>query len=159
MGTKELRRLTRECAMQFLYETEVQGGPCPNSIALFISNLKQLRNYDDEKIEATDSESVYPIDEDYFNKVIANVEANKEEIDRLLEASTDKWRLDRLPKVDLAILRLSTAEILYMNDIPQSVSINEAVELAKLFGNDDSGKFINGVLGKIAREKNVKDER
>lgn len=159
MGTKELRRLTRECAMQFLYETEVQKGPNPDSRALFISNLKQLRNYDDEKIDTTDSETAYPIDEDYFNKVIVTVESNKEEIDKLLAASTDKWRLDRLSKVDLAILRLSTAEMLYMDDIPESVSINEAVELAKLFSNDDSGKFINGVLGKIAREKNVRDER
>ncbi|GAB1475357.1 transcription antitermination factor NusB [Bacillota bacterium] len=152
MSNKDKRRLTRECAMQFLYETDMQGGYGPDSRSLFISQLKQLRNYDDERI--ADTEAAYPIDEDYFKRAIDTVEGNKDEIDRLLAAAADNWRIDRISKVDLAILRLSTAEMKYMDDIPHSVSINEAVELAKRFGNHDSGKFINGVLGKIAREKN-----
>jgi N utilization substance protein B len=65
--------------------------------------------------------------------------------------SAENWKIERIAKVDLAILRLSIGEIMYM-DIPVSVSINEAVELAKKFGTDDSAKFINGVLGKVSRE-------
>jgi N utilization substance protein B len=60
-----------------------------------------------------------------------------------------------MAKVDLAILRLSAAEILYLEDVPDSASINEAVDMAKKFGGDDSGKFINGILGKVVRSKDA----
>jgi N utilization substance protein B len=60
-----------------------------------------------------------------------------------------------MAKVDLSILRLSAAEILYLSDIPDSASINEAVEMAKKYGGEDSGKFINGILGKVVRSKDA----
>ncbi|MBR0374844.1 MAG: transcription antitermination factor NusB [Mogibacterium sp.] len=73
------------------------------------------------------------------------------EIDHILADNLDGWVVNRLPKADLAILRLSICEMLYMEDIPTAVSINEAVELAKKYGEDKSYAFINSVLGKISR--------
>ncbi|MBQ6949818.1 MAG: transcription antitermination factor NusB, partial [Firmicutes bacterium] len=86
-------------------------------------------------------------------KLTANF--NNGDIDQKLEEASDRWKVYRLGKVDLAILRVSTAELLYMEDIPASVSINEAVELAKKYGSDESARFINGVLGKVLKEKNA----
>ena len=76
-----------------------------------------------------------------------------EESDRLIEANLRGWKLSRLPKVTLAILRLAIAEIMTMDDIPDSVSANEAVELAKKYGGDEAPKFINGLLGTLIRGK------
>jgi N utilization substance protein B len=150
MNNKDNRRLSRECAMQFLYEALVQKEYGLEKRSSFLSRLEQLRDYEKEE-EAV--ETPCSIEIDYFNKVIDNVLINMDEINGLLEKSADNWRIDRISKVDLAILRLATAEIMFMNDIPISVSINEAVELAKKFGSEQSGRFINGILGKIVREK------
>jgi N utilization substance protein B len=69
----------------------------------------------------------------------------------MITSTSENWSLERMPLVDLNILRLATFEMLYLDDVPQSVSINEAVELAKNFGGeDDSSRFVNGVLGRIA---------
>ena len=87
----------------------------------------------------------------YFNRLVKTVEANQSEIDQLLESASENWKIDRIDKVDLAVMRLSIAEIKYMEEIPNSVSINEAVELAKKYGSGDSGKFVNGVLGRIVK--------
>ena len=76
-----------------------------------------------------------------------------EESDRLIEANLRGWKLSRLPKVTLAILRLAIAEIMTMDDIPDSVSANEAVELAKKYGGEEAPKFINGLLGTLIRAK------
>lgn len=73
-----------------------------------------------------------------------------ETIDESLGATSKHWVVSRMPLVDRNILRLATYEILYCDDIPPSVSINEAVEMAKVYGGEDSSRFVNGVLGKIA---------
>ena len=79
------------------------------------------------------------------------VEAHLTEIDEILAEVSENWAVSRMPFVDRNILRLSTYEIFYGgDDVPASVSINEAVELAKTYGGEDSSKFVNGVLGKIA---------
>ncbi len=74
------------------------------------------------------------------------------EIDAILNANSRGWKTDRMSKVDLTILRLATYEVKFDDRIPTGVAINEAVELAKKFGGDESASFINGVLGKIARD-------
>ena len=96
-------------------------------------------------------------DRDYITgKCIAIVEKIPE-IDSLLDARMDGWKISRLSKVDLTILRLGTYEILYDRDVPTGVAINEAVELGKRFGEDGSGAFINGVLaGVTGKERTVK---
>ncbi|MGI6731261.1 MAG: transcription antitermination factor NusB [Anaerovoracaceae bacterium] len=91
----------------------------------------------------------------YFNKLFDLTVQNLEEVDRLIESSSDNWKINRIAKVDLAVLRLSTIEILYLKDIPVSASINEAVDLAKKFSGEESGKFINGILGRVAKNTNV----
>ena len=72
-------------------------------------------------------------------------------LDEKIESSADRWTLERMGRVDLALMRLAVYEMMYAQDIPVSVAINEAVELAKIYGGDDSGGFVNGVLGQIAK--------
>ena len=81
---------------------------------------------------------------------------NCEEIDRLINENSVGWRVERLPKVSLAILRLAICEILYVPSVPTGVSINEAVELAKKFATQEDASFINGILGKYVRENEEK---
>ena len=149
MGNKDTRRQTRECAMQLLYEMEAQKDYSNEMQSSFLARLQQLRDYEDQ--HDPDKEVSNSIEKRYFSKVVEAVTSNLTEIDELLAASRDNWRIDRISKVDLAVLRLSAAEIKYLDDIPDSVSINEAVELAKKFGSEDSGKFVNGVLGRVKK--------
>ncbi|MBE6752326.1 MAG: transcription antitermination factor NusB [Ruminococcaceae bacterium] len=80
------------------------------------------------------------------------VEENFEKIDETIEGSLVNWSLQRLPKVSLAVLRLAVAEILYNEDVPVSVSVNEAVEIAKTFGSEEDASYINGVLSTIVKK-------
>lgn len=81
---------------------------------------------------------------------------NKESIDKIISDNSVNWKLERLPKVTLAVLRLAFCEILYVPSVPTSVSINEAVELAKKFATQEDASFINGILGKYVRENDIK---
>lgn len=148
MGKADKRIQTRECAMQLIYEMEVHNNFDNSLVSIFLSRIDILRDYESD--ESPKSEASH-IELGYFKEIIDKVITNKQEIDNLLEVSAENWKIERIAKVDLAILRLSIGEIMY-TDIPVSVSINEAVELAKKFGTDDSAKFINGVLGKVSRE-------
>ena len=80
------------------------------------------------------------------------------EIDEEITQAAEGWKLSRMNKVDLSIIRLAAYELIFDEDVPGKVAINEAVELAKRFGGDASGSFVNGVLGKIASEKEEKNE-
>lgn len=86
---------------------------------------------------------------DYCSNVYSLLCNKKDELDAELEKHSKNWKLSRMPKTDLAILRLAACEIMYLGDIPQAVSINEAVDLAKKYGTDDSAKYVNGILGKL----------
>ena len=89
---------------------------------------------------------------EYAEQLVLGVDAHRAELDERLSSTSENWPLDRMPVVDRAILRLAVYEMLYVDDVPISVSINEAVELAKQFGGEDeSSRFVNGVLGRIAR--------
>lgn len=88
----------------------------------------------------------------YAERLLQGVEAHREEIDDQLRSASENWTLSRMPAVDRALLRMAACEMLYVDEVPLSVSINEAVELAKRFGGgDDSHRFVNGILGRIAR--------
>ena len=91
-------------------------------------------------------------DMEYLEKRFAEVLKVVEEIDSKIEASSKGWQLKRIGKVELTIMRLAVYEIKYDEEIPTGVAINEAVELAKKFGDDNSGSFVNGILAKIANE-------
>ena len=86
---------------------------------------------------------------DYINTIFTKVTDNLQLIDDVIDNNSEKWKVTRMPKVDKAILRLAIAEMLFAEDIPCEVSINEAVNLAKKFSTDESGKFINGILSKV----------
>lgn len=102
-------------------------------------------------------ENLGQADQSYMEEKVNAVLARKEEIDGRLNGVTRGWKTSRMNKVDLTILRLAVYEMLYDDDVPVSVAINEAVELGKGFGGDDSGSFINGILGKIAQQQNTEE--
>ncbi len=87
---------------------------------------------------------------DFTREILEGVEAHQARIDRIIEGISENWALTRMPIVDRNILRLAAYEMLYRDDIPDSVAINEAVEMAKVYGGEDSSKFVNGILGKLA---------
>lgn len=92
---------------------------------------------------------------DFSRELVNSYIANKDEIDVLIGSYADRWSLERMPMVDRNLLRLGFVELLYRSDIPTNVTINEYLELAKTFSTEDSGKFINGVLGKLAKDKHL----
>ncbi|MCM1040020.1 MAG: transcription antitermination factor NusB [Ruminococcus sp.] len=89
-------------------------------------------------------------DEEYISTKYRKIAEKLETIDRMLNEKAENWNTDRMGKVDLTILRLAVYEITYDEDVPTGVAINEAVELAKKFGQDASSSFINGILAKFA---------
>lgn len=105
---------------------------------------QQLEMYFDQLEEAKEK------DREYIQKKAQAVADHIEEIDRLINEHTTGWKTTRMNKVDLTILRLAVYEMKWDDDVPVSVAINEAVELAKRFGGDESPSFINGVLARIA---------
>lgn len=128
------RRASRELAMKLLYQLEIQKEDKEEQIETVL-----------EENNVTENDRKYIID------VINGVNDNIEQIDKTVEKYSKGWKLNRISKVDLAILRLSIYEICYRDDIPLNVSINEAVELAKKYSSDDAGAFINGILGKVTK--------
>lgn len=88
-------------------------------------------------------------DDPFLRVLIEGVTDKKEVLDKVIAENLENWTLERLASVERTVLRLATFEINYLDDIPENVSINEAVELGNRFGDDKSGKFINGVLSKI----------
>ena len=87
----------------------------------------------------------------FAENILNAVEEHFSEIDEIIESNSQDWTLVRLPKVSLAILRLAVAEIKYIDDVPNGVAVNEAVELAKKYGTNEDASFINGILGTIAK--------
>ena len=92
-------------------------------------------------------------DEKYIREKLSRILEKLPEIDGKLNEASRNWKTSRMAKVDLSVLRLAVYEILYDEDIPTGVAIDEAVEIAKHYGGEESGSFVNGVLGQIAREE------
>ena len=99
-----------------------------------------------ERNEATEQ----PPPNDYATMLVEGVVAHRERIDELLTEHAEGWTLDRMPFVDLAVLRLGVYELLWAPDVPDPVAIDEAVQLARSLSTDDSPRFVNGVLGRLA---------
>ncbi len=135
-----IRRRGRELALQALYQIEITGDASPAPLELFWS-------YFEGNAKARD----------FARRLVSGVVMHREEIDQLIEQSTDHWKLSRMPKVDLAILRLASYELLFCPDIPLNVSIDEAIEVSKRFSSEDSATFINGVLDHVAASSGAKD--
>ena len=107
-----------------------------------------LENYYDKKEKCVCEELRQ---NNYFTQTYFGVIANIPEIDAYIDKCAEKWSTKRISRVSLSILRIAIYEILYVNDVPENVAINEAVELAKRFDNDDSYAFVNGVLGGVTK--------
>jgi len=120
--------------------------------------LENLTIKEDEKIEKI-LENCYeennnkPDEMEYIEMVLKGVKENLAQIDNVILSKLKNWSIERIAKIDLAILRLAIYEINYMDDIPEKVSANEAVELAKTYGNNDSKSFVNGVIAKVIESK------
>lgn len=130
------RTKARECALQILYEINITKNDYSHCI--------------NDYWRGADKEAG-PIVE-FANLLVTGVVKNLGRIDTLISGCATNWHIDRMAVVDRNILRLATYELLFLKDIPPKVSINEAIDIAKKFGDVDSGKFVNGVLDKINRE-------
>lgn len=136
MGT---RRISREAALQFLYQEDFTIGP------------DQVHGYDlEDRFELFCA--LFQVNRKarpYAVELLRGVTANLKKIDRLISDSATHWRLERIAATDRNLLRVAVYEILEQDDVPPQVAINEAVEIAKRFAGEDSPKFINGVLDAI----------
>lgn len=118
--------------------------------AFFMIFQNQFSSIADEDGIANYSEYVEEVGE-YAKQLYNGVIEHKEELDEIISSFSSGWKLKRLPKVNVAILRLAVYEIKYVDDVPNSVAINEAVELAKKYSGKEDASFINGVLGSYTR--------
>src|SRR5690606_34876242 len=134
-----LRREAREAAMKALYAHE-------------IGRVAPQRALADVLAESSLPEGA----REFARRLVAGVVEHLDELDEAIDRHSVGWSLDRLATVDRNILRVALYEIFYVADIPPSVSINEAVEIAKRYGDDDSPRFINGVLGAVLRGRSEK---
>jgi len=132
------RTKAREYALKILYQIEMTKDDSDTALASF---------WDRE--EAERDESV----KEFTGQLVRGVTENIKDIDAKITKYATNWQIDRMAVVDRNILRMATFEILYLEDIPPKVSINEAVDIAKKYGDKDSGKFVNGILDKINKTK------
>ncbi len=140
------RSTAREMLFRWLFIAEFNPKEdMPRQFELYFKGVGSgIKPFDGD--EEPDEEELAPIREKYESIAEKNAE-----IDALLNETSKGWKTSRMSTVDLCILRLAVYEILYDEDMPVGVAINEAVELAKRFGGEDSGSFVNGILGKIAK--------
>lgn len=140
------RSVARQAAMQLLYERMSGGEADDEALDLVYEQLAM----NGENVGAKPSAD----ERAYIDDVLAGVSAHQVELDQLIqEHSSGEWALERVAHVDLSILRLSAYELYYRNDVPTNVSISEAMELADKYSEPKSGRYINGVLGAIERDK------
>jgi len=132
------RRKAREVAMTLLYRFEFHREDPEEQIAFF-KESEDFKSFSINEIS-------------YIDDIIYGVLDKMQSIDELISKYSRGWAINRIPKTDISILRLCIYELLYRDDIPPNVSINEAVELAKKYGHDDSSSFVNGILGSIYRD-------
>jgi N utilization substance protein B len=133
------RRTARERALQALFQLD--GEPVTTGPAAALA----------QAWSASDDEGpVDPAAQSFALEIIEGVRSKLAELDPLLEKHSHNWRLDRMSRVDRNVLRLGAWELKFRDDIPRKVTLNEAVELGKKFGNEESSAFINGLLDKIA---------
>ncbi len=134
-----LRRLGRELALKALYQMEMSGDTSHKTPELFFAGF-----VGDERASR------------FARELVEGVRAKQEEIDRRIEEVLAHWSIKRLSRIDHNILRLAVHELLRMPDIPARVTIDEAIELAKRYGDSNSGQFVNGVLDEIAGRAGLK---
>lgn len=136
------RRVAREIVVQSLYQMEMNLVESEEAISILL----------EEASEENETERVIKDElklKEYVLELVNGTWNNKVAIDELLGHYLVGWQISRLSRVDRQVLRLATYEMVYQEDVPAKVVVNEAIDLAKHFGTEDSGKFVNGVLGKM----------
>ncbi|RPJ02779.1 MAG: transcription antitermination factor NusB [Deltaproteobacteria bacterium] len=126
------RRRSRELALQALYQRDITGQEG-------VRGLAQLR----EHLSPEEG------DDEFADRLVRGVLEHGQEIDQVIEEHSENWRLERMPAVDRNILRIATFELLHCEEIPPKATLNEAIQLGKRFGSEESGSFINGILDRI----------
>lgn len=127
------RKEAREFAMQTVFQMDAQKELKSEALAKHFESKK------------------FGTQSGYVKDVLGKLLENIEEVDTKINAASDGWCVERMAKTDAAIIRLAVSEMLYREDVPTAVAINEAVSLSKLYGTEQSPKFVNAVLGKIAK--------
>jgi len=133
------RRSSRELALKFLYQFELNEGDLDEQIKLFLE-----RNPTQEDVES------------FMKELVVSLIDKMEEIDEIIQKFSDHWILDRMTVIDRNILRMGVCELLFNFSTPPKVVINEAIDIAKKYGNKDSPEFINGILDKVYNETGQK---
>jgi N utilization substance protein B len=128
------RTKARECALQALYQLDTSGGDPRDALRGILAHF-----------EEADADTAR-----FAEQLVGGVQSERAAIDELIQKSSTHWKLDRMARVDRNILRLAVYEILRRADVPLRVTLNEAVELGKKFGSEESSAFVNGVLDRIA---------
>ena len=132
------RRKGREAALRILYFMDVAD----------VSGAQAVKHYWGHLAEAPEPSE----EREFANQIVLGYTEGRDEVDDFIRSSSHHWRLERMPIVDRNVLRVAIVELQRMTDIPKRVTLNEAVELAKRFGSEGSGSFVNGVLDRIATE-------
>ncbi len=127
------RRSGREAALQMLFQIEASGVDADHAITLF------WRNFEAD-----------PEGRAYADEAVRGIEEKLADLDTRIRAASSNWRLERMTRVDRNLLRLGAWELAYRPDVPRAVVIDEAIELAKEYGTDESSAFVNGVLNEVA---------
>lgn len=138
------RKQAREQAFILIFENSFQSECATDDIIALYNEVAQLSDGDDELMVQVD---------DFAANLMKGVMENISAVDAVIEKYAIGWSLSRIPKVTLSILRMAIYEMDFVDEIPVGVSINEAVEIAKKYSTKDDSAFINGILGKYAREK------
>lgn len=133
------RHLCRELAFKVLFQTDVGRNP-----------WQQVLTFTIDEQELSESSRLF------LEQLVKGTIQNLKEIDAEIIKYSESWKLERLANTDRNILRMAIYEIKYMEDIPPGVSVNEAVDLAKEYGDEESGKFVNGILGNLVRNLETK---
>lgn len=132
------RKSARESTMKLIYQMDMNHMGAEELLENFYDSCEESFSDQDKR---------------YIKECVTGVIENKERIDKAIESHLkSNWKLARIAKVELAILRLAVYEMLYRDDVPNKAAINEAVELAKLYCGEESGIFVNGVLGSLIKE-------
>ena len=135
------RRKARDITFKYIYSTLYGQGNLDDVIESIIT------------ADSNEMQSLEGEEKAYFDNVILGIKEHEQEIDKMILSKLKNWTIERIFKIDLAVLRLAVYEIMYVPEMPLKVAVNEAVELAKKYGNDSSSNFVNGVLREIIKDK------
>lgn len=155
------RRVSREIFMKYIYQRAMLNQGWSNMYENLTDFVDQMeddiieihKHYGGRDLDQIDSYKEITFDSAYLMDICQSFEAHSDEIDPLINKYARNWTVDTMPSVDVAILRLATTEIKYMIAIPEKVTCNEVVNMAKRYCEDDAYKYINGILGSIIEDK------